>query len=113
MPDLSSYIAGMRVPSILAVFLAWTLFSSLSGFCSDLALVHAKIYLSPTEPPVEDGAILVHEGRILGVGPTAKVKVPRDATVIDCKGLVATAGFWNSHVHILTPALLHADKLSA
>jgi imidazolonepropionase-like amidohydrolase len=33
-------------------------------------------------------------------------------TVIDCKGLVVTAGFWNSHVHILTPGLVHADKLS-
>jgi imidazolonepropionase-like amidohydrolase len=33
--------------------------------------------------------------------------------VIDCKGLVVTSGFWNSHVHILTPELLHADKLSA
>jgi hypothetical protein len=25
---------------------------------------------------------------------------------------VITAGFWNSHVHILTPGLIHADKLS-
>jgi imidazolonepropionase-like amidohydrolase len=31
--------------------------------------------------------------------------------VIDCKGLVVTAGFWNSHVHILTPGLLHAETL--
>jgi imidazolonepropionase-like amidohydrolase len=34
-------------------------------------------------------------------------------TVIDCKGLVVTAGFWNSHVHILTPGLVHADRLSS
>jgi imidazolonepropionase-like amidohydrolase len=47
----------------------------------------------------------------LAVGPSATIKVPSDVTVIDCKGLVVTAGFWNSHVHILTPGLLDADKL--
>jgi imidazolonepropionase-like amidohydrolase len=103
----------MRIWSILAALLFWTLSSSISGFCSDLALVHAKIYASPNEPPVEDGAILVHEGRIFAVGPTATIKIPRHATVIDCKGLVVTAGFWNSHVHILTPGLLHSEKLSS
>ena len=80
---------------------------------SDLALIGAKIYPSPIEPPIENGAILVHEGRILAVGPSATIKVPRNATVIDCKGLVVTAGFWNSHVHILTPGLLHAETLSS
>src|SRR5580692_6194197 len=83
------------------------------SYSSDLALIGAKIYSSPTEPPIENGAILVHEGRILAVGPSTTIKVPRDATVIDCKGLVVTAGFWNSHVHILTPGLLHAEQLSS
>jgi len=79
---------------------------------SDLALVGARIYPSPAEPPIENGSILIHDGHIQAVGPTATIKVPQDATVIDCKGLVVTAGFWNSHVHILTPGLLHAEKLS-
>ena len=102
----------MRVRWIVAGFLVLILFSSLPGYCSDLALVNAKIYLSPSQPPIEDGAILVHDGRIIGVGPSAAIKVPRDATVVGCKGLVVTAGFWNSHVHILIPGLLHAERLS-
>jgi hypothetical protein len=83
---------------------------------SDLALVHARIYPLPTEPAVEDGTILVHDGRITAVGPSATTKPRRFAravTVIDCKGLVITAGFWNSHVHIFTPRLLHAEDLSS
>jgi imidazolonepropionase-like amidohydrolase len=103
----------MRIRSVPAILLVWTLASSISSFCSDLALVHAKIYPSPTESPIEDGAVLVHERRIVAVGPTAAIKVPRHATVIDCTGLVVTAGFWNSHVHILTPGLLRAEKLSS
>ena len=91
----------------------WLFLACGLSYSSDLALIGAKIYPSPTEPPIENGAILVHNGRILAVGPSTTVKVPRDATVIDCKGLVVTAGFWNSHVHILTPGLLHAEKLSS
>ena len=91
----------------------WLFLACGLSYSSDLALIGAKIYPSPTEPPIENGAILVHNGRILAVGPSTTVKVPRDATVIDCKGLVVTAGFWNSHVHILTPGLLHGEKLSS
>jgi len=98
---------------ILAILLVWTLSWPVSGFCSDLALIHAKIYPSPTGPPIENGAILVHAGRILAVGPNATIKISPYATVIDCNGLVVTAGFWNSHVHILTPGLLQAEKLSS
>jgi imidazolonepropionase-like amidohydrolase len=102
----------MRLWNVLAVLLVWTLSSGVSSFCSDIALVHARIYPSPTDAPIENGAIVVHAGRILAVGPTSAIKIPRHATVIDCNGLVVTAGFWNSHVHILTPGLLHAKKLS-
>jgi imidazolonepropionase-like amidohydrolase len=102
----------MRIRGFLATLLAGILFSSIPAFCSDLALVHAKIYPSPTESPIEDGAIIVHDGRIVVVGPSAKIKLPRHATVIDCQGHAVTAGFWNSHVHILTPGLLHAKELS-
>ncbi len=80
---------------------------------SDLALVGGKVYPSPNQPPIENGSIIVHDGRIVAVGPSAIVKIPRGAQVIDCKGLVVTAGFWNSHVHIMTPGLLHAEKLSS
>jgi len=80
---------------------------------NDLALVGARIYPFPTEPPIENGSIVIRDGRIVSVGPAAAIKIPPNATVIDCKGLVVTAGFWNSHVHILTPGLLHAEKLSS
>jgi hypothetical protein len=46
-------------------------------------------------------------------GRAPQSKSPRGAKVIDCQGLVVTAGFWNSHVHILMPGLLHAEKLSS
>jgi imidazolonepropionase-like amidohydrolase len=107
------YIANMRIRSFYALVLLWVLFPCGLACSSDLALVGAKIYPSPTEQAIENGSILVHDGRIVALGPSAALKIPHDATVIDCKGLVVTAGFSNSHVHILLPGLLHAEKLSA
>jgi imidazolonepropionase-like amidohydrolase len=103
----------MRLKLALPLFLVLAFFASLQSHASGLALVGAKIYLSPSEPPIESGTILVHSGHILSVGPIAKIKVPRGTTVIDCKGLFVIAGFWNSHVHILLPGLLHSENLSS
>jgi imidazolonepropionase-like amidohydrolase len=103
----------MRLGLALTLLLVPAFFATPQSHASDLALVGAKIYLSPSEPPLESGTILVHDGHIRSVGPIAEIKVPRGTTVIDCKGLVVTAGFWNSHVHILLPGLLHAENLSS
>lgn len=104
----------MRFRLALPLILVLAFFAALQCHASaDLALVDAKIYLSPTEPAIENGSILIHSGHILSVGPSAAIKIPRGVTVIDCRGLIVTAGFWNSHVHILLPGLVHADKLSS
>jgi imidazolonepropionase-like amidohydrolase len=108
-----SYVLEMRVGLALSLLLVLAFFAALQSHASDLALVGGKIYLFPSEPPIESGTILIHSGHILAVAPIAEIKVQSDTTVIDCKGLVVTAGFWNSHVHILLPGLLHAEKLSS
>jgi len=107
-----AYIVVMRIRFALPLFLTCVSLAGSPALSSDLALVGARIYPSPAEPPIEKGSILIHNSRIQAVGPTATNKIPQGATVIDCKGLVVTAGFWNSHVHVLTPGLLHAEKLS-
>jgi imidazolonepropionase-like amidohydrolase len=91
----------------------WALLGCGRTLASDLALVGAKIYLSPTEQPIEQGSILLRDGRIKAVGPTSAIKIPVGTPTIDCTGLTITAGFWNSHVHLILPSLLHAEKLSS
>ena len=103
----------MRIRFVPPFLLLWVLLGSGRSLASGLALTNAKIYPAPTEPPIENAAILIHDGRIVSVGPSVSIKIPRDAQVIDCKGLVITAGFWNSHVHLILPGLLHAEKLSS
>jgi imidazolonepropionase-like amidohydrolase len=110
MPAPESYTFRMRTR--LALLLSVMFVASGLARSTDLALTGAKIYPSPTDPPIESGSIVIHDGLILAVGPSSTIKIPRSATVIDCRGLVITAGFWNSHVHILPPALLHAKDTS-
>jgi imidazolonepropionase-like amidohydrolase len=74
----------------------------------DLAIVDARIYPAPDTAPVERGTVVVRDGRIAAVGPSATVTVPAGATVIDGKGRFVTAGFWNSHVHFLSLPLREA-----
>src|SRR6201996_5025525 len=82
---------------------------------SDIALTHATVYTTPDVPPLHDATVLIHDGKITAVGPSASIKAPhfvRAVTTYDCTGLTITAGFWNSHVHILPPQLLHAEEKS-
>ena len=91
----------------LGLALALSLLVTLPAFCvdeGDFACVGAKVYPSPTDPPIENAALLVHDGKIVAVGPSYRLKnkFPHSAVTIDCKGKVVVAGFWNSHVHFET-----------
>jgi imidazolonepropionase-like amidohydrolase len=79
---------------------------------ADLALTHVRVYPSPSAAPIPDGTILIHDGRIAAVAAGGALRVPRDAERIDLHGGSVTAGFWNNHVHLMTPPLLNAEKRS-
>ncbi len=68
---------------------------------STLACVGAKIYPSPTAPPINNGVVIVSDGKIVDVaaGNRFKIALPRSTVMLDCAGKVVVAGFWNSHVH--------------
>jgi len=90
--------------SAIALYLACTW----PARAADLAIVDARVYAGPDTAPIERCTVLVRDGRIAAVGPSATVAVPAGATVIDGKGRFVTAGFWNSHVHFLALPLREA-----
>jgi len=93
--------------------LALLLIAAGSLQAADLVLTGATVYPAPDAPPIAGAVVVVHGGQIAAVGPRASVRIPRDVQAIDCSGKFVTAGFWNSHVHIFTPGLLHARDSSA
>ena len=111
---VAAYIGNMRLRrTLLFLVLLAPLSVGAAARASDLALVGAKIYPSPGGRVIDNGTILIHDGRITAVGPASAVRIPGGIPVLDCKGFVVMAGFWNSHVHILTPGLLHADGVTS
>ena len=78
-----------------------------------VAIVGAKMYASPDAAPVEDSVVVVKDGRIVRVGQRSNTPVPPKARVIDAHGAVLTAGFWNNHVHLMTPDQLNAATAKA
>jgi len=49
---------------------------------------------------IQDGAVLVENGRIKRVGKAAELAAARADRVIDGRNLVVTPGFFNGHMHI-------------
>jgi len=96
-----------------ATFTATYSVPSVSGESNSLALIGAKIYPSPTTTPIINGSVLIKNGRIVAVAERTQIKIPRDATVIDCTGLTLVAGFWNSHVHFSESKWENAARLSS
>jgi len=64
-----------------------------------LAIVGATLIDGRGGAPVADSAVVVHEGRIVAVGPRSKVKIPNDANVVDAKGKFLLPGLWDMHAH--------------
>ncbi len=102
----------MVVSVMRAAVLAF-LFCAASLHSADLALTGGTVYGSPNEQPISNAVIVIHDGRIADVGTRASVQIPKDARIVDCSGKFITAGFWNAHVHIFTPVLLHAHDATS
>lgn len=74
--------------------------ASATAHDASLALVGAKIYPAPDAKPIPNGVVIVENGKIAAIGDRATVKIPSGGTMLDCSGMVVTAGFQNSHVHM-------------
>lgn len=66
-----------------------------------LVFAGARVYPSPTAAAMENAVVVVQDGRIRAVEPGQAYRPSSDAQVIDARGRVLTAGFWNSHVHFI------------
>jgi imidazolonepropionase-like amidohydrolase len=63
------------------------------------AMAGATIVDGTGRPPVQDGVILVRDGRIAEVGPRASITVPADVAVVRVDGKTIVPGLWDMHTH--------------
>lgn len=65
-----------------------------------LAIIHATLVPMDSERHLPDHTVLVSEGVITALGPSADVAVPAGAQVIDGRGLFLAPGLHDMHVHL-------------
>jgi imidazolonepropionase-like amidohydrolase len=71
-----------------------------SASAQTTAYTHATIIDGSGGAPVADGTLLVTNGRIAGIGPSAKIKARAGAQVVDLTGQTIMPGIINLHSHI-------------
>jgi imidazolonepropionase-like amidohydrolase len=69
----------------------------------DFAIVGARIVDGTTRDPIDDGAVVIHDGRIAAVGPRRSVVVPSGVRTIDARGTTIIPGLWDMHAHVALP----------
>jgi imidazolonepropionase-like amidohydrolase len=65
-----------------------------------VAFTNARIVDGTGRPAIDKGTLVVVNGRIAAVGPTASVKIPAGAQRIDAGGKTIVPGFINAHAHL-------------
>lgn len=63
------------------------------------ALVGARV-LPIDAPAIEEGTVVLRDGRVAVVGPASEVEVPSDAEVVDAAGAWVLPGLVDAHVHL-------------
>jgi imidazolonepropionase-like amidohydrolase len=67
-----------------------------SGTC----FVGATIIDGGGGDPIPDGALLVHNGRVVAMGPRENVQIPSRTVIVDVNGKYITPGLINAHGHV-------------
>ncbi len=64
-----------------------------------LAIVGGTLIDGTGAAPLPDSTVVIRDGRIIAAGPRAKVKIPKNADVVDAKGKTVLPGLWDMHAH--------------
>ena len=89
-----------RIGRLLALVTAFLCAGAASGE-GPVALIGGVVIDGNGGTPVENGVVLVRDGRIEAVGEAARVRVPTDARVIDLEGRAVLPGLADMHVHLM------------
>lgn len=72
------------------------------------AFMGGTVLPAPDAEPLRDATVLECGGVLRAVGPAAEVAIPPGAEVVQAGGGTLAAGFWNAHIHLTGPAFAGA-----
>lgn len=65
-----------------------------------IVFTHVNVIDATGRPPMPDMTIIITGDRIIGLGKTGKISIPKDAQVVDCTDKFLIPGLWDMHVHL-------------
>jgi imidazolonepropionase-like amidohydrolase len=77
------------------------------------AFTGARIVDGTDRPPIDNATIVVRDGRIAAIGPSARVSVPDGAARVSLAGKTVIPGLVNAHGHVGNTAGLQQGQYSA
>ena len=85
---------------LIGVSLALVIGTSTDTYAQTTALRGARVIDGRGGAPIDNGVIVIRDGRIVAVGPSAATAVPPDAQVVDYTGKTIMPGLVSDHSHI-------------
>jgi hypothetical protein len=95
-----------RLALVVLLFLAWSACLPAATASTALVLTHVTVIDAVGNTTRPDQSVVILDGRITANGPSSRIKLPKDARIIDAHGKFLIPGLWDMHVHI---AGLNAD----
>lgn len=74
-----------------------------------IAITGGTVYAG-SGPPIEDGAVLIRDGRIVAVAPAATIRITSDFELVDATGKIVTPGFIDAGTQL---GLIEVGSVSA
>jgi len=95
-----------RLALVMLLFAAGDALLGAAAASPQLVLTHVSVIDSTANAVRPDQSVVIVNGRIAAIGPSARIKLPKDARIVDGQGKFLIPGLWDMHVHI---AGLNAD----
>ena len=95
-----------RLALVMLPFAAGAALLGAAAASPQLVLTHVSVIDSTANAVRPDQSVVIVNGRIAAIGPSARIKLPKDARIVDGQGKFLVPGLWDMHVHI---AGLNAD----
>jgi len=99
---MKSGLSDLIMRGVLIQLLAIGLLSSSSSLANEghLALVGATIIDGTSAAPIENGVLVISDGRVRSIGPASDVSIPDGAQIIEVNGKTVIPGLINAHGHV-------------
>jgi imidazolonepropionase-like amidohydrolase len=110
-----SYRTALRLVAVLGLASGCSI--AVTASAQEAVVVRGARIYTVTHGVIESGTLVCEAGKITGVGPTAQVRIPPGAQVIDASGKTVMPGIVESHTHVgmkrlWVPADLDNNELS-